>query len=260
MRSLIISISSDIGQALALHFRSLGYEVAGTYRRDSPSLLNLKSDCSIELIHCDLNDPDSIDKAIPLLKKPWDQLILAPGTLEPIGTFEETNFQTWKEGLNVNLLAPLQIVHALLPSRQKNARVLFFAGAGTNGPAPRYSCYALSKIGLIKMCEQLASEISDASFSIVGPGWVKTKIHKETLRAASKAGANLERTIEQLDRGDLISMERVIECCDWILSEDSQVVNGRNFSLVHDAWKSASLRKALIENPDLYKLRRYQSI
>lgn len=259
MRTLIISISSDIGRALALHFFKKGDDVVGTYRTESSILSELRN-FAITLVQCDLNNPISLENATKQLSYPWDRLIVAPGTLEPIGNFEEIDFSAWRVGIEVNFLAPLQLVHDLLPLRNQRARILFFAGAGTNGPAPCYSCYALSKIGLIKMCEQLSSEISDATFSIVGPGWVGTKIHNETLKAKEMAGANYEHTIHQLDRGELVPMERVIACCDWILHEDPRAVNGRNFSLVHDAWQTNQLRDALIANPDLYKLRRKQII
>lgn len=255
MRSVIISISSDIGQALAHHFRAKKHKVIGTYRTHSPDLETLAD----QLIHCDLNDPRSLDSAVSQLKNPWDQLILAPGTLEPIGPFESLDFAAWRAGIETNLLAPLQIVHALLPFRKQGARVLFFAGAGTGGPAPCYSCYALSKIGLIKMCEQLASEIPDCTFSIIGPGWVRTKIHEETLQAKEMAGANYERTLEQLEHGNLVPMERVVECCEWVLNEEAAAVNGRNFSLVHDNWKNPGFRDILLSDPNLYKLRRSEA-
>ncbi|MCH9610960.1 MAG: hypothetical protein S4CHLAM81_02710 [Chlamydiales bacterium] len=51
--------------------------------------------------------------------------------------------------------------------------------------------------------------------------------------------------------------ERVIQ---YLLNEESAVVNGRNFSLVHDAWGSTELREDLLANSDLYKLRRNQAL
>ena len=33
-------------------------------------------------------------------------------------------------------------------------------------------------------------------FTILGPGWVKTKIHNQTLKAKSKAGLNYKKTLD----------------------------------------------------------------
>jgi NAD(P)-dependent dehydrogenase (short-subunit alcohol dehydrogenase family) len=72
-------------------------------------------------------------------------------------------------------------------SQSGTPSVVFFSGAGTNGPAPSYSAYCASKILLIKMCELLDSETPDASFFIIGPGMVRTKIHEQTLRSLDRS-------------------------------------------------------------------------
>ena len=51
-------------------------------------------------------------------------------------------------------------------------------------------------------------------------------------------------------------MERVIECCDWLVSAEREYVSGRNFSLVHDTWGSDHLNELLKTNSNMYKLRR----
>ena len=135
--------------------------------------------------------------------------------------------------------------------------VLMFAGGGTNSATVRYSAYTISKIACIKMCELLDAEVRDTTFTILGPGWVDTKIHEATLRAGEEnAGENLSKTRSMLEDGKCNPMSRVIECCDWIVNAPKEVVGGRNFSLAHDPWDSNAI--SCIENdPDLFRLRRF---
>lgn len=258
---VIISISSDIGTALALHWLSEGYTVVGTYRTWTDSCDSLQRAGAV-LYECDLSDSASIKTCAEHLHThgPWDIVTVAAGTLEPVGTFAEVSFDEWSASVEVNLLAQLRVVHHLLPTRNTTSKlgplVLFFAGGGTNGAPERYSAYTLSKIALIKACELLHAEIPDTRFSILGPGWVKTKIHQQTLNAGKLAGANLEKTARMLQGDEWQPMERIVECCDWIVASPRSVIGGRNFSSQHDAWGSTSLNEALQSDQNMYKLRR----
>ncbi len=241
-KAVIVSISSDIGHALAKRWRQRGIEVAGTYRKSS-SLVDELEDCGVKIFHCDLGNVSSVQKACTQLRlafAQWDYLVLCPGTLQPVGAFADGDFASWVKSLGVNFTRQIQFVHELLPSRNKKGRhppvVLFFAGGGTNNAVVNYSAYTISKIALIKMCELLDAEIPDTNFVIVGPGWVKTKIHQETLKAKQKAGDNYRKTIDRLASDECTPMETVLDCCDWIINADRKIVGGRNFSVVDDKW------------------------
>ena len=78
--------------------------------------------------------------------------------------------------------------------RERMSNVVFFAGGGTNSPLPDLSAYAASKIFLMKMCELLDDENEDLNVFIVGPGWVKTKIHEEVLNETGRPRGNIDRT------------------------------------------------------------------
>ena len=135
--------------------------------------------------------------------------------------------------------------------------VAFFAGGGTNNPFRNYSAYCLSKILLIKMCELLDDEAGDLKTYILGPGYVRTKIHDETLRAAGQAGDNMEKTRRFLE-SDGTPMDDIFDCLEWCVAQDRSVVGGRNFSVVHDPWRNggAALAESLANDPDKFKLRR----
>lgn len=241
-----------------------GWDVVGTYRTLSTEVRKLEAEGMV-LVQCDLTDDKSVTAACGTIKEaasPWDVLVLCPGTLEPIGTFDECDFSDWEESIKVNFTSQLKILHQLLSHRADSTSenglpsVLFFAGGGTNDAPTRYSAYIIAKIALIKMCELLDAEIADVKFSIVGPGMVRTKIHEETLRAGVRAGPNYQQVIDKLTADECAPMDRVLDCCDWLVYAPCEIVSGRNFSVVYDAWGTEDLRRQLNEDQDMYKLRR----
>ncbi|MEI7682433.1 MAG: SDR family oxidoreductase [Betaproteobacteria bacterium] len=260
--AIIVSISSDIGAALARRWLARGWAVSGTYRTRSAATDQL-AEAGAKLVACDAGERGAVEAGCTELNRlcpAWDVLVVASGTTEPIGPFAATDFDEWAQSIEVNFTSQMRITHRLLPSRRTDAPtapcVVYFAGGGTNNATTNYSAYTVSKLALIKMCELLDAEMPGLRFAILGPGWVNTKIHHETLRAGERAGANLARTRHKLERGDFTRMQDVLDCCDWLVASSREEIGGRNFSVAHDPWNSAQLSEALLSDPELYKLRR----
>jgi NAD(P)-dependent dehydrogenase (short-subunit alcohol dehydrogenase family) len=260
---LLIGASSDIGNALCEDWISKGWEVAGTYRTKSDQVESLRKSVGT-LVQCDLENSKSVDDAcIKLSKKmaSWDVLVLGPGLQEPAGLFCECDFEEWERSVKVNFTSQLRFLHRLLPKRKHQSlcgpNVLFFAGGGVNSAPLNYSAYTVSKLALIKMVELLAAELPDVKFLIVGPGWVKTKIHLSILDAGDKAGTSYQRTVQMFENGTFTPIEKVVQCCNVLISGSREIFTGRNFSVAFDKWEDPLLVDVLKKNPDMYKLRRH---
>jgi NAD(P)-dependent dehydrogenase (short-subunit alcohol dehydrogenase family) len=192
----------------------------------------------------------------------WDNLVIATGSQEPIGKFIDCNIDEWSNSINVNFVSQLRFIRGLLANRNNidtfSPSVLMFAGGGTNNATQDYSAYTISKIASIKMVELLDAEIIDTTFSILGPGWVNTKIHDSTIYSKEAAGRNYFKTLEMLEENGrkCYPMEKVIDCCNWILSADRELVSGRNFSSVFDPWESDDI-EMIKKNSNNFKLRRF---
>ena len=258
----ILSISSDIGTAIAIDWLNGNEIVAGTYRTwsDNCELLRKKG---AHLIQCDLSDDLSMTNAVNECNKldSWEVLLLAPGDQNPIGLFNVINFCEWRQSIEINFLKPVEFMHRVLHLRQDSSQglpsVLMFAGGGTNSATSHYSAYTVAKIASIKLIELLDYEIPDCKFSIIGPGWVESKIHDATIKAGLRAGKNYEKTLS-MRRDNLMSpIENVIEACNWVINKPKTVTGGRNFSAVFDTLSSNELESMLIRNIDFFKLRRY---
>jgi short-subunit dehydrogenase len=258
----ILSISSDIGEALAHFWLDQGYKVAGTYRTWSDSLASLEEK-GAKLHFLDIGSSSSFENLMKTLPAgfSWDVLVISVGDQNPIGAFSKTKFSDWATSINVNFVGQMEFLHHMLPFCRQGKKVspkcIFFAGGGTNGPVINYSAYTISKIASIKMVELLDAEIPEISFTILGPGWVKTKIHDATLASSEKiVGDNFLKTKEMLESNSCHPIERVVDCCNWVINASSAVVSGRNFSVVHDPWDTKAINE-IANEPDVFKLRRH---
>jgi NAD(P)-dependent dehydrogenase (short-subunit alcohol dehydrogenase family) len=260
----ILGVGSDIGARLAMRFAAQGAHVVGTYRSEG-SVAELRSHGEIHIIPCDVTSPESVSRAVTAygeLQQPWDIFISCVGVLEPIGRFFSLGFDEWEDSVRVNSLAQLRVLHALHPHRRPQSvnHAILFAGGGTNSPFRNYSAYCLGKIMLIKMCELLDDEDPELNTVILGTGWVNTRIHRQTLRNQAAAGSNYTRTTEFLrtpEKGT--SFADIFACIEWCIRSGRELVGGRNFSVVHDAWREggAELLAELRQDVNKFKLRRH---
>jgi len=258
---LIVGISSDIGLSLANNLVEQGFRVSGTYRRKSTELKIIESELH-NLFEVDVGNQQSLnlfEQKINEAQSPWDYIICCPATLEPIGDFLSTDFMTWKKSFDINLFGPLDIVKRALLRRNNSkelCRVIFFAGGGVNGVTPNLSAYTIAKIALIKTVELLESEIKECNFVIVGPGWVRTKIHDEVIMSADPMTHTYQETERRLSEDDFIPMNRVVNYVKRLMTAPSELIGGRNFSVVQDDLDNDLLIRRLADDGDAFKLRR----
>jgi len=262
-KAIVVGASADIGMALCEDWLVKGWEVSGTYRTYSEAVRCLEPKLS-SLVQCNLSNTDSVEDACLTLQRcasSWDVLVLSPGLQDPIGMFTQCDFEEWAQSIVINFTNQLRFTHHLLPDRNLNANasptVIFFAGGGVNNAPIGYSAYTVSKIALMKMVELLAAEIPDVKFVIIGPGWVKTKIHNSILDAGIKAGDNYARTLEKFQKDEFTAMADVVTCCNALINGSKELLTGRNYSVVFDKWGSSELHELLAKHPDMYKLRRF---
>ena len=263
LKAVVLGASSDIGNALCQDWLARGWEVWGTYRTLSSEVKKLREQLR-GLVLCSLEDTKSVDKACKSLgmqAKNWDVLVLGPGLQEPIGLFELCNFDDWDNSIKVNLTSQLRFLRGILPTRnRKKCRqgpsVILFAGGGVNNAPIRYSAYTVSKVAMVKMVELLAAEMPDVKFVIIGPGWVKTKIHNAVLEAKKNAGYSYQQTVQKFKDNNFVPMSKVIDCCNVMIWGDKKALTGRNISVEFDAWNHKQFMQFLSKDPQRYKLRR----
>ena len=259
----ISSITSDIGLALARRYSADGYIVAGTYRSRKllPELAGLPG---CHLFSCDLSKKGTILSSIrrfASLGLKWETFISCASWPPPLTGFFGGDFDEWSASVHVNAIEQLRVLHAIYPFRDRKtaANVVFFAGPGTNNAVKNFSALTLSKLMLIKACELLDAENGDLNAFIVGPGWTRTKTHDIILSDPNVSPEKYRETMAFLKTQEGTSMEDIYRCVRRLSLSGRKVSGGRNFSIVHDAWRSDELFEELAKDPDMYKLRRYRN-
>jgi len=262
---IILGASADIGRNICKLYAADGFYVIGTYRTFTEELAELENCERITLFQCDVTLDKDVARFTTFLKKNrfvWTSLFSSVGTSEPIGRFFDIPWEEWKHSIDINCLGQLHMLHALYDLRIKDgvANIALLAGGGTNNPFRCYSAYCVSKLMLIKMCELLDDENPDLNVFIVGPGFVRTKTHLETLRAFDRAGDNYGRVKKFWESGSQgTPIEQIYRCVRWLESKGRHIAGGRNFSVVHDMWGDEALARELLKDSNMYKMRRFRN-
>ena len=255
MKYIVISGSSDIGTSIINDLAKNNNEIVYTYNTNR--IDNLKN---IKAFKLDISSREDIKKfATNNDLNNWDCLVILPAIQKPIGLFVESDSNEWAASVDLNFTNQMFAIRELIPKRSKKTKIksiMLWAGGGTNSAPKYYSAYTVSKIAQIKMTELLDEELEDVKVSIIGPGWVKTKIHEQTLNAEKLARENYHTTLEKFKTSKFNSMKDVVSCFKKIISLDKKTAGGRNFSVEHDQWKSDEFIKMLNADRNIYKLRR----
>jgi NAD(P)-dependent dehydrogenase (short-subunit alcohol dehydrogenase family) len=258
--AVVLGISADIGIALATRLLADGWSVIGLSRSDD-RLTSMADHPRFHFQPCDPADPTSCAAAVarlPALGASWRLFISCIGSMEPIGKFFDLDFEAWEASFRLNSTAQLRVLHGLWPHREAEGEVhvMLLAGGGTNGPMTNYSAYCAAKIALIKMCELIDDEEAGVNAFIIGPGFVQTRIHEETLRAGAAAGVGLDKTRAFLATPGS-SHDDIYAHMTWCIAQGRAVAGGRNFSTVHDPWRDGGALAADLKlDPDAFRLRR----
>lgn len=209
--ALITGASRGIGLEVARALASDGVRVA-MLARGEPALREAAASIG-ELAHpvvCDVRDADAVEHALHDVCATFGEVpdvIVSNAGLFRLATVEQTNIDDFRGALEVNLVAPFLIIHAVLPGmRQRGSGQIVTIGSIADRVVfPANGAYAASKFGVRAFHQVLRAELrgSGVRASLVSPGPVDTSIwdeidpdshpgftpRREMLSAAAVAGA-----------------------------------------------------------------------
>lgn len=175
---LVTGALSGLGKSIATHLHAMGHTVYGTTRNfkkytDLPSF---------HLLELDLNNKESIDKAVALLKEKEgkvDVLINNAG-VGIAGPIEETNLDEIRNNFEINFFKPLYIIQQILPIMRASSSGIIInitSIAGHMG-LPFRGVYSASKSALSILTEALRLETVGQGIRIMtlAPGDYATDI------------------------------------------------------------------------------------
>lgn len=231
-----------IGRACALRLALEGLAVAVGCRteaegRSAATEISRAGGTAIA-VRLDVSDPESVGAAFESAETalgPVDVLVCAAG-VSSSAKFLETDLETWRGTLAVNLTGPVLCARAVLHGMiERNfGRIVVVGSTASLAGAPYVSAYAASKHGVLGFVRALAAEVArkDITVNCVCPGYVDTAMTAATVRRiVEKTGRSPEEARKSLEAmspaGRLLRPDEVADAVAWLAREDSTAVNGQ---------------------------------
>jgi len=188
-----------------------------------------------------------------------DGIVNCAGVYGPIGKTEDIDVAAFAETLQTNLVGTFAVCRSFLPllGKAPRGKIVNFSGGGGASAFPHYSAYAASKAAVVRLTENIGLEYAGRiDANAVAPGFVITRLHRETVAAGERAGsAFLKKTLDEMEKGGA-SPEKVAALVAFLLSPASDGITGKFVSAVWDSWDDPAFQERLRTDPDFCTLRR----
>jgi short-subunit dehydrogenase len=212
-RALVTGAASGIGRAISLELARRGVRLF-LLDREPDALAEVVSAAKILGVdaiacQCDLTDPSQVSRAVRdvLARFGGLDLLINNAGIVYYGPTHEMSQAQWDAVTRVNLLAPIQLIHELLPTlrEQPEAHILNVASITGLVPKRRIAAYQATKFALIGLSQSLRFEYSPYGLGVsaICPGFVETNL----LKAAERTGMTTKRP--KLKSWWVISPDRV---------------------------------------------------
>ncbi|MEW2349016.1 SDR family oxidoreductase [Streptomyces sp. NPDC006684] len=184
---VITGAGSGIGAAVACRLHARGDDLV-LLARDAGRAKELAAAVpGARTLVGDLAEPDRLSWAFShqTLPERVDALLHVAGVVD-LGTVGELSLKSWRQQIDVNLLAPAELTRLFLPQlRTARGQVLFVnSGAGLSA-SPQWAAYAASKHGLKALADSLRAEEKENGVRVttVYPGRttspMQAKVHQQ---------------------------------------------------------------------------------
>lgn len=182
-RSVVITgVSVGIGNNLARFLLREGWSVYGLSRR-KPDI----EDAHFSWCQCDITDAQGVAAVMQRLPAALDVVVHNAGASGGLGPGLDIPLEAWRAAFEVNFFAPLNLSKHLIQRCRPKACFIFLSGGGSVTPKPFVGPYAVSKLAVTKLAEQLALEYPGFRFYAMAPGAHNTKLFEEQNSMSSGA-------------------------------------------------------------------------
>jgi uncharacterized protein len=229
--ALVTGASAGIGRAYAERLASDGYDLVVVARREE-RLDELKRQLEsahgvfVQPLVADLSTESGRRAVDAVATQPRLEVVVDSAALAYYMPFLDLPRDEAEELVNLNVLAPVQMIHAVLPGmveRGKGAVVSFasllaFSATSENPQMPKRAVYAASKAFLLTFFQLLSVELRDTGVKvqIVCPGIVKTEFHtRQNMDLSGRPRLEPEEVVKAsmigLERGEVVCIPTLEE-------------------------------------------------
>jgi 3-oxoacyl-[acyl-carrier protein] reductase len=183
-KALVTGAASGIGRAIALALAAEGADLF-LVDRDAEGLAGVAEDAASEGVEvlvaaCDLAVPAEIAAMLGRVLATWRtvHILVNCAGIDCYGPLHLTTEAAWRRAVAVNLMAPIDIVHRLLPTliEADQAHILNVCSFMGLVPVRRLPVYQVTKYGLVGFTLALRSDYHRENFGVTAlcPGFVRT--------------------------------------------------------------------------------------
>lgn len=259
-RVAVIGATGAIGGAVCRELVSRGASVLGT-GRDSERLRELH-DAGMRAVPLDLSSAsmaaqDFQQACMGTFPGGLDGLVFASGDHGPIGPTRALDPTDLSAYLDQHLASIVGLLAAAAPllDKSESPSVVLLSGGGATAPRANYTPYALAKVGVVRLAENVALEEPSWRVNAVAPGFVASRIHDSTIAAGKgRSGEDPNELRHRLSSAD--PPERAAGCIRFLLSDAAKGITGRLISAIWDPWEDSDWRQAVASSESLGRLRR----
>jgi short-subunit dehydrogenase len=233
--ALVTGASSGIGRAYAERLASEGYDLVVVARRaerleEVKRQLEADHDVSVQPLVADLSTESGRRAVDAVATQPRLEFVVDSAALAYYMPFLQLPPGEAEELVNLNILAPLQMIHTSLPGMVERgkgtvisfASLLAYSAASENPQLPKRAVYAASKAFLLTFFQLLAVELrgTGVKLQIVCPGIVKTEFHT---RQHMDMSARPRLEPEEIVKASMIGLGRDEVVCIPTLEETDRL-------------------------------------
>jgi NAD(P)-dependent dehydrogenase (short-subunit alcohol dehydrogenase family) len=243
---IITGASRGIGRAIAWRLADEGYALLLVARNEEALAGVVKelqpTGAKVAAVALDVTEETAggriRDAALDAFGPPWG-LVNNAGMAES-APLAKTDDALIHRHMELNFLAPLRIMRAVVPRMGENAggRVVNVCSTAALAGYPYVSAYAASKHALLGATRALAREFAqkNITFNAVCPGYVQTEVFEKTLQnIGEKTGLDAVQAEEKLKRmtpqNRVFNVDEVANAVAFLLREESHGVNGQALSV-----------------------------
>jgi 3-oxoacyl-[acyl-carrier protein] reductase len=222
---LITGAAQGIGRSIADTLKNENHLYVIDKQQTEYITENSKSD-SFDFFLQDLADAGGLERVINQLKDvEFDAIINNAGEVY-LEKWDELKMETWNRTLDVNVTAPLQLIHGLRSNLKSDAAVVNIASVDGQCAAFDTIAYAASKAAIMNLTKSLAAVLGEKGVRVnaVAPGWVETEMTADTLPKEATDMTPLKRNAQAQDVANVVTF--LISDKAGFISGETIVVDG----------------------------------
>ncbi len=209
--AVVTGAGAGIGLATTTALAAEGVDVVAASLHVTPALEELAATTTVTPLEVDLTESSAPDQVLSATGGSVDILVNNVGATRPrTEGFASITDQMWRDTLEINLMAAVRMVRAVLPDMLQRGRGAILNTGSLNArlPDPLVLDYSAAKAALVNMAKALSKEVGPRGVRVVtvDPGPVATDLWLGQGGVASRVAEATGQSAQSVEAGAAAGM------------------------------------------------------